>query len=137
MSALARVARRLTAGLAWRQWLTVLIGAGVIAAMVSVAETAQDNAERHLHAQVLAERVRADGEAIAAIHWQGLASFRSGVGGPTGAQTQLVRRGLADWASLSAALRELRTIDPGPASGRLERSADTMHLTGMRAFLAF
>jgi hypothetical protein len=102
-----------------------------------VAETARRDAERHLHAQVLVERVRADGQAIAAVHWQGLASLKAGAERPTPAQSQLVHRGLADWGALSAALTEFRAVEPGAASTRLTASADTMYLDGMRAFLAF
>ncbi len=137
MTALAKAARRLIVGVAWRQWLTVLIGAAVIAAMVVVAETARRGAERHLHAQVLAERVRADGEAIAAIHWQGIASIRASSEQLSGGQGRLVRRGLADWSALSATLDQLRTLESPAVTARLEESAQTMYLTGMRAFLAF
>jgi diguanylate cyclase (GGDEF)-like protein/PAS domain S-box-containing protein len=86
---------------------------------------------------VLAERVRGDGEAIAAIHWQGLATHRSGAETLTGVQKQLVHRGLADWHSLSTSLTGLSELEPGAVSARLESSAQTMYLTGMRAFLAF
>jgi diguanylate cyclase (GGDEF)-like protein/PAS domain S-box-containing protein len=137
MAAKAKAARRLITGVAWRQWLTVLIGAAVIAAMVVVAETARRDAQRHLRAQVLVERVRADGQAIAAVHWQGIASIRAGAEQLTGAQSQLVHRALADWNELSATLTKLRAVEPGAVSARLETSADTMYLDGMRAFLAF
>ena len=137
MSAKAKATRRFIMGVAWRQWLTVLVGAAVIAAMVVVAETARRDAQRHLHAQVLAERVRGDGEAIAAVHWQGLASLKSGAETLTDVQKQFVHRGLANWDALNAALTRLSRIEPGAVSARLQNSAQTMYLTGMRALLAF
>jgi diguanylate cyclase (GGDEF)-like protein/PAS domain S-box-containing protein len=124
-------------GVAWRQWLTVLIGAAVIAAMVVVAETARRDAQRHLHAQVLAERVRGDGEAVAAVHWQGLATLKAGAETLTGVQKDLVRRGLQNWDALSQTLASLSQMEPAAVTTRLQSSAQTMYLTGMRAFLAF
>jgi len=137
MSAKAKATRRFIMGVAWRQWLTVLVGAAVIAAMVVVAETARRDAQRHLHAQVLAERIRGDGEAVAAVHWQGLATLRSGAEALTAVQKQLVHRGLANWDALNATLTKLQRVEPGAVSTRLQNTAQTMYLTGMRAFLAF
>jgi hypothetical protein len=118
MSAIARAARRSIARVAWRQWLTVLIGAAVIAAMVLVAEIARTKAERHLRAQVLVERVRADGHAIGATGWQSLAMLAAG---RTRAEVeaQMLPSAFATWGSLSSALAQLRAADPGPATTHL------------------
>src|SRR5262249_5221044 len=68
---------------------------------------------------------------------QGLATLRSGAETLTYVQKQLVHRGLANWDALNATLARLGRIEPGAVSTRLQNSAQTMYLTGMRALLAF
>jgi diguanylate cyclase (GGDEF)-like protein/PAS domain S-box-containing protein len=136
MTAKAKAARRLIAGVAWRQWLTVLIGAAVIAAMVLVAETARRDAEHHLRAQVLVERVRAEGEAIGSLNWQGLAMSTLGGTQRKAAAAPLVGDGLAAWRSLSADLTELNRVEPGAAATRLHGDAAGLYAAGMQAFMA-
>ena len=132
---MARAARRRIRAVAWRQWLTVLVGAGVVAAMVLVAETARRDAERHLRAQVLTERVRAEGQALGSINWQGLAIIATG-NRSSAAQAQVVRGGWAAWAALSVALTDLHAAEPGPAADRLKREAGALYASGLQALLA-
>ena len=130
MSALGRAARRRFRAVAWRQWLTVLIGAGIVAAMVFVAETARRDAERHLNAQVLAERVRAEGQAVRALDWQAFALLTSSATPKTVAMGDLVRTGLATWTSLSAALATMQSAQPGATATRLQREARWLYAVG-------
>src|SRR6185312_195692 len=97
---IANAARRRVRGVAWRQWLTVLIGAAVVAAMVLVAETARRDSERHLRAQVLVERVRGGAQAVGALDWQAIATVSAGRTRPTVAVGSLVTKGWTTWASL-------------------------------------
>ncbi len=130
MSALGRAARRRFRAVAWRQWLTVLVGAGIVAAMVFVAETARRDAERHLNAQVLAERVRAEGQAVRALDWQAFALLTSSATPKTVAMGDLVRTGLATWTSLSAALAAMQSAQPGATATRLQREARWLYAVG-------
>jgi diguanylate cyclase (GGDEF)-like protein/PAS domain S-box-containing protein len=124
MAAIATAARRRIRGVAWRQWLTVLIGAAVVAAMVLVAETARKDSERHLRAQVLVERVRVGAQAVGTLDWEALAMVgdtRSG--SPAVAVGGLVRQGAVTWNSLGESLRALRAAEPGPTTIRLQQEA--------------
>jgi hypothetical protein len=97
MAAITKAARRRIRGIAWRQWLTVLVGAAVVAAMVLVAETARRSSERHLRAQVMVERIRVQGQAVGALDWQAIAIV-AGKGAPRTAITGgLVKQGWATW----------------------------------------
>jgi diguanylate cyclase (GGDEF)-like protein/PAS domain S-box-containing protein len=136
MSAIGKAAPRLNLG-AWRQWLTVLIGAAVVAAMVLVAETARRDAERHLRAQVLVERVRAEGHAIGSLQWQALAIIASGGTEKDVVQADLAGRAFATGGSLRNTLVRLRAAEPGASSARLQREGNALFAVGKRAFLAF
>ncbi|MGN6871892.1 MAG: putative bifunctional diguanylate cyclase/phosphodiesterase [Solirubrobacteraceae bacterium] len=133
---MARAARRSIKGIAWRQWLTVLIGAAVIAAMVLVAETARRDSERHLRAQVLVERVRAQGQAVGALDWQAIAVLdrRNGRRTITG---DLVKQGLATWTALSGALADLRVAEPGATATQLRRDALGLYSAGQNTLTLF
>jgi diguanylate cyclase (GGDEF)-like protein/PAS domain S-box-containing protein len=130
MSALGKAARRRIRGVAWRQWLTVLIGAAVVAAMVLVAETARRDAERHLKAQVLVERIRAEGQAVGALDWQALAITTNGDTPRTVAVAGLVQTALTKWTSLNAALAALQSTQPGATATRLQREARGLYTAG-------
>jgi len=130
MSALGRSARRRIRAVAWRQWLTVLIGAAVVAAMVLVAETARRDAERHLKAQVLVERIRAEGQAVGALDWQALAITTDGDTPRTVAVAGLVQTGLTKWTSLSAAIAALQSTQPGATATLLQREARGLYTAG-------
>ncbi len=130
MSALGTAARRRIRGVAWRQWLAVLIGAGVIVAMVVVAETARRDAERHLKAQVLVERIRADGQAAGALDWQAFAILTDRATPKTAAMGALVRTGLITWTSLSSAIAAFQSAEPGATATRLKQHAQWLYAVG-------
>jgi diguanylate cyclase (GGDEF)-like protein/PAS domain S-box-containing protein len=132
MSALGRAARRRFRAVAWRQWLTVLIGAGVVAGMVFVADTARRDAQRHLKAEVLVERVRAEGQAVGALDWQALAILTDGATPKPVAIGALVRTGWATWTSLSAALVALKSTQPGATATQLQQQAHWLYAVGQR-----
>jgi diguanylate cyclase (GGDEF)-like protein/PAS domain S-box-containing protein len=133
---MACAARRFVMGVSWRQWLTVLTGAAVIAAMVLVAEMARRDAEHHLRAQVLTERVRAQGQTLGSLNWEGLATLASA--GQAGAvQAQLVRGGFQTWNALTATLNQLRVAEPSATAARMQRDAAAVYATGVRALIAF
>src|ERR1700727_631723 len=56
----------------WRQLLLVITGIGVAVAMVTIAEMARENADRHRRAQVLVESIQASSEQLNAIRSQAL-----------------------------------------------------------------
>jgi diguanylate cyclase (GGDEF)-like protein/PAS domain S-box-containing protein len=137
MSVFVRSARLRIRGVAWRQWLTVLVGATVVAAMVLVAEGARRNAERHLRAQVLVERVRVDTQAVGALDWQAIAIV--GRGGDQGAVAigSLVSKGWRSWASLAQALAALRAAEPGATVTQLQRDALGLYAVGHSTLAVF
>jgi diguanylate cyclase (GGDEF)-like protein/PAS domain S-box-containing protein len=138
MAAIARAARRRIGGIAWRQWVTVLVGATVVAAMVLVAETARRDSERHLRAQVLVERVRVDAQAVGAVDWQALAILAGDRHQtPTVAVGGLIRPGMTTWSSLSASLTALRAAEPGPMAARLQQEALGLFTLGHTALGVF
>jgi diguanylate cyclase (GGDEF)-like protein/PAS domain S-box-containing protein len=138
MAAIARAARRRICGIAWRQWLTVLVGAAVMAAMVLVAETARRDSERHLRGQVLAERIRVDAEAVGAVDWQALAMLAgAGHGSPSLAVGRLIGPGMSTWSSLSASLTAFRAAEPGPLAARLQQEALGLFALGHSALGVF
>ena len=57
----------------WRQLLLVVTGVCVAVAMVTVAEMARENADRHRRAQVLVETIQASSQHLNAIRAQALA----------------------------------------------------------------
>ena len=137
MSAISRAAWRRIRGVAWRQWLTVLIGAAVVAAMVLVAESARRESERHLRAQVLMERVRAEGQAVGSLDWQAIALVAGGGTPRTVAVGGLVRQGLTTWTSLSGTLQALRTLEPSATATRLQQDALGLYTVGHTALGVF
>jgi diguanylate cyclase (GGDEF)-like protein/PAS domain S-box-containing protein len=139
MSAIARAARRRIGGVAWRQWLTVLIGAAVVVAMVLVAETARRDSERHLRAQVMVERVRVQGQAVGALDWQAIAILAGGNSRRrrTTVSGGLVSQGWATWSALSGALASLRAAEPGATATRLQRDALGLYTVGRSALAVF
>jgi diguanylate cyclase (GGDEF)-like protein/PAS domain S-box-containing protein len=137
MFSIARAARRRIGGVAWRQWLTVLIGAAVVVAMVLVAETARRDSERHLRAQVLVERVRAQGQAVGALDWHAIAILAGPRSRGTTVTGGLVNQGWATWTALSAALAALQTAEPGATATHLQRDALGLYTVGHSALTVF
>ena len=123
MTGIAKAARRRIAGVAWRQWLTVLIGAAVVAAMVVVAETARRDSERHLRAQVLVERVRAQGQAVGTLDWHASAILVGQNRRKKEVTVGLVNQGFATWVALSGSLADLRAAEPGASATQRRRDA--------------
>jgi diguanylate cyclase (GGDEF)-like protein/PAS domain S-box-containing protein len=138
MSAMARAARRRIAGVAGRKWLTVLIGAAVVVAMVLVAETARRDSERHLRAQVMVERIRVQGQAVGALDWQAIAILAGRDPGRRAAITGgLVKQGWATWTALSGALQTLRAVQPGATATHLQRDALALYTVGRSTLTVF
>jgi diguanylate cyclase (GGDEF)-like protein/PAS domain S-box-containing protein len=133
----AAAIRRAAAGLSWRQGLAVLCALGVIVAMVATAETAQSNAERHQHVQVLAERVRGLSQEVIAIAWQRLAEIY--VTGTSGALPgdALQQRALNAWFNLETALMTLSQEDQSASTKALLRDSGAAHTAGTAAMSFF
>jgi diguanylate cyclase (GGDEF)-like protein/PAS domain S-box-containing protein len=131
-----RVRRRLS-GTWWHQWIIVLIGIVVVAAMVLIAGSARGDAERHRQVQVLVERVRASSQQIDAITWEGLTDSFVSPQRPLAVDPTLVSRGFAAWGSLSATLNSLRSADAGGQTATLERDAGALYRAGLQAFTTF
>ncbi|HET6866116.1 MAG TPA: EAL domain-containing protein [Solirubrobacteraceae bacterium] len=136
MFSIAKAARRRIGVVAWRQWLTVLVGAAVVVAMVLVAETARRDSERHQRAQVLVERVRAQGQQVGALDWHAIAVLARRNGRRT-ISGDLVKQGLATWTALSGALADLRTAEPGATATRLQRDALGLYSGGQSTLTLF
>ena len=136
MTGMARAARGGSAAVAWRQWLTVMIGAGVVVAMVVVAETARRDAERHLRAQVMIERVRAAGQTVGSLDWQALAIVEGGARNRP-SSTDCSGPATGPGSPLSASLEALQNAEPGATVAGLQREADALHLAAVRTVGAF
>ncbi|HET6871301.1 MAG TPA: EAL domain-containing protein [Solirubrobacteraceae bacterium] len=134
---MARAARRRIRGVAWRQWLTVLVGAAVVAAMVLVAETARTDSERHLRAQVLVEHVRVEAQAFGALDWQAIAIVRGGGAQSPAAVERVLKKAGATWASLAQALAALRAAEPGASAAQLQHDALALNTVGQRTVAVF
>lgn len=129
--------RRLTGRLLWRQWLTLLIGLGVIAATLVVGQLARHDAERSQRVEVLSERVSAASQQLNAVTWQALAE--PWVGGPQRLNDlpAIVHQGFVAWASVSNALRELRALSSPAHVAQLDRDAATLYGAGTHALQVF
>src|ERR1700678_3904205 len=103
------VRRRLTLGArrrawpraSWRQLLLVLTGIGVAVAMVTIAEMARENADRHRRAQVLVESIRASSEQLNAIRSQALVDTLAGHAARVEVSTPVVASGFRVWRQLT------------------------------------
>jgi diguanylate cyclase (GGDEF)-like protein/PAS domain S-box-containing protein len=137
MFAMARAVRHRICGVAWRQWVTVLIGATVVVAMVLVAEMARRDSERHLRAQVLVERIRVQGQTVGALDWQAIAILAGANTPRTTVTGALVKRGLTTWSALSGALAALQAAEPGATATRLQRDALGLYTVGHSALEVF
>src|SRR6185312_15318097 len=134
---IANAARRRIRGVAWRQWLTVLVGAAVVVAMVLVAETARRDSERHLRAQVLVERVRTQGQAVGALDWHAIAILAGRDSRRPTITFGLVNHGWAAWSALSGALSALRAVEPGATANQLQRDALGLYTVGRNTLTVF
>ena len=120
----------------WREVIVVLVGVGIITAMIFVAESARVQAERHLRAEALVERVRAESLQIGSVSWQGLSDFYDNPGALPDLARNFRNSGLAAWAQLSGALNALSAIDPGSVATRLDHDAAVFDKVGLDALTA-
>jgi diguanylate cyclase (GGDEF)-like protein/PAS domain S-box-containing protein len=132
----AAAIRRAAAGVSWRQGLAILCALAVIAAMVATAETAQRNAERHQHVQVMVERVRALSQQTIAIAWEGVAGWNAR-SLKAAADPALMNRGIATWGALSAAITTLGHEDHSASTRALERDSAAVYRAGLKAMQTF
>jgi diguanylate cyclase (GGDEF)-like protein/PAS domain S-box-containing protein len=137
MFSIARAVRRRIGGVAWRQWLIVLIGAAVVAAMVLVAEMARTDSERHLQAHVLVERVRVHGQAVGTLDWQAIAILERGDSRRPTLTLGLVTQGLRTWGALRSAIAELRAVEPGATATQLRNDALDLYMVGRSTLTVF
>ncbi len=145
-AATARVRSRAgrAASVQWGQLILVLACVGVGVGMVIVAETARANADRHRRAQVLVETIRADSQQLSAIRAQVmldvvLASRRGTVHARRGhviANVALLSTGFASWRDLSAALSQLRALEPDARTARLQSDAGALFTLDTHALAA-
>ncbi|HWF75315.1 MAG TPA: EAL domain-containing protein [Solirubrobacteraceae bacterium] len=114
----------------WRQLLLVVTGVSVAVAMVTVAEMARENADRHRRAQVLVETVRAAGQQLNALRNQALTDALTSHSGRVHLNTPLIDSGYRAWRELNGALMELRALEPDAQTATLQRDAEELFLAG-------
>jgi diguanylate cyclase (GGDEF)-like protein/PAS domain S-box-containing protein len=114
-----------------RDWLFVLAGLLVTAAVVAVAELAREDAENHLRAQSLVEQVRASGQELGAIADHAIAI--SALSKHLQLQQSTVIQGFAAWAELQNALQRLRGVAPPVQTTTLGRDAANLYRAGVRS----
>ncbi len=127
----ARRIRGHAAALPWRQLLTIAAGIAVIAAMVTIAETARRDEERHQRIQVLVQQVQATSSALGEFAWEAVAEANVG-----GRENQLnpgavLNEGLRIWSSLSTSINALRAADQSPLTRALLRDANRLYSAGL------
>ncbi len=126
----ARRIRGHAAALPWRQLITIAAGIVVIAAMVTIAETARRDEERHQRIQVLVQQVQATSSALGEFAWEEVAE--SNVGGETKLNPGAVLdQGLRIWSSLSASINALRAADESPLTRALLGDANRLYSAGL------
>ncbi len=132
------------ASVQWGQLILVLACVGVGVGMVIVAETARANADRHRRAQVLVETIRADSQQLSAIRAQvmldAVLASRGGTvhtrRGHVIVNVALLSTGFASWRELSAALSQLRALEPDARTARLQSDAGALFTLGTHALAA-
>ncbi len=137
MTAIRIRLRQMFSGARWRSWVVVLVGVGVITAMVIVAESARRDADRHLRAQVLVERVRAGDEQISSIQWEALADTYGEETRQEMVRKGLTSQGISAWNSINHSLQELQALEPGPETSALVRDANALENNGLKTLGAF
>jgi diguanylate cyclase (GGDEF)-like protein/PAS domain S-box-containing protein len=127
----ARRIRGHAAAFPWRQLLTIAAGIAVIAAMVTVAETARRDEEHHQRIQVLVQQVQASSSALGEFAWQWVAA--SSVGGKQNQinPSTVLNQGLRIWGSLSTAVNALRVADQSPLTRALLNDANRLYDAGL------
>ena len=127
----ARRIRGHAAALPWRQLLTIAAGIAVIAAMVTIAETARRDEERHQRIQVLVQQVQATSSALGEFAWQAVAETSVGGQGSKLNPRTVLNEGLRIWSSLSASINALRAADQSPRTRALLRDANRLYSAGL------
>jgi diguanylate cyclase (GGDEF)-like protein/PAS domain S-box-containing protein len=110
----------------------VLTGIGVAVAMVTIAEMARENADRHRRAQVLVESIRASSEQLNAIRSQALVDALDSHTARVTVSTALVSSGFQVWRELTGALVQLRALEPDARTATLQRDTDALFKVGMK-----
>jgi diguanylate cyclase (GGDEF)-like protein/PAS domain S-box-containing protein len=116
----------------WRQLLLVLTGIGVAVAMVTIAEMARENADRHRRAQVLVESIEASSEQLNAIRSQALVDTLAGHAARVEVSTPLVASGFLVWRQLTGALMQLRSLEPDARTATLRRDTEALFVVGLK-----
>ena len=127
----ARRIRGHAAALPWRQVLTIAAGIAVIAAMVTVAETARRDEEQHQRIQVLVEQVRTSSSALGEFTWQWVAAGSAGGRANRINPAAVLNQGLRIWGSLSASINALRAADQSPLTRALLTDANHLYGAGL------
>jgi diguanylate cyclase (GGDEF)-like protein/PAS domain S-box-containing protein len=116
----------------WRQFLLVVTGIGVAVAMVTIAEMARENADRHRRSQVLVESIRASSEQLNAIRSQALVDALDSHAARVTVSTSLVSSGFTVWRELTGALAQLRALEPDARTATLQRDTGALFKVGMK-----
>jgi diguanylate cyclase (GGDEF)-like protein/PAS domain S-box-containing protein len=125
--------RPFSRGAHWSQLLLVVACIGVCGAMVVAAETARGNSDRHRRAQVLVETIRADGQQLNSIRDQAMLDALLGGSSHVKVSAGVVNNGFAVWRQLSAALSQLRALEPDARTARLQSDAASLFTLGVHA----
>ena len=111
--------------------MLVVIGMSVAVAMVTIAEMARENSDRHRRAQVLVESIQASSQELNAIRAQALADALAGRTRRVQVNASLVKDGFHVWKGLTSALGQLRSLEPDARTAALQRDTETLFITGM------
>jgi diguanylate cyclase (GGDEF)-like protein/PAS domain S-box-containing protein len=140
----SRTGRAAIGGVQWGQLILVVACVGVGVGMVIVAETARASADRHRRAQVLVETIRAESQQLNAVRAQemldAVLASRDGTvhttRGHVIVNSALLATGFASWRELSAALLQLRALEPDARTAHLETDAESLFTLGIQALAA-
>ena len=116
----------------WRQLSLVVTGIIVAVAMVTIAELARENGDRHRRAQVVVESIQASSEQLDAITAQALAdSLASHARGPRLSIT-LLAGAIGAWKGITGALVQLSSLESDSRTARLHRDAQALFDVGVK-----
>ena len=116
----------------WRQLSLVVTGIIVAVAMVTIAELARENGDRHRRAQVVVESIQAASEQLDAITAQALAdSLASHARGPRLSIT-LLAGAIGAWKGITGALVQLSSLESDSRTARLHRDAQALFDVGVK-----
>ncbi len=114
----------------------VLTGVCVAAAMVTSAEMARENADRHRQAQVLVETIRSSSQQLNALRAQALADALTSDAPRVNLSPALVTSGFSIWAQLRTALQQLRSLEPDSHTAILQRDSFALLTVGLKTLAA-